>query len=166
MTYGDDNIMSVHKRCDWFNHTTISEKFAEIDVVYTMADKEAESIPFIHIDEASFLKRKWRYDEDMKCMLAPLDHESIEKMLMVWVKSKSVTEEYQGVSVLCTALQEYFFYGKTIFNEKRPMLIELVNKLGWSDYVNSDTFPTYDDLVVRFIKSSSKCKSFEECYEV
>jgi hypothetical protein len=166
MTYGDDNIMSVHKKCDWFNHTTISKKFAELDIVYTMADKEAESVPFIHIDDASFLKRKWRYDEDMKCMLAPLDHESIEKMLMVWVKSKSVTEEYQGVSVLCTALQEYFFYGKSIFNEKRPMLVNLVKKLGWSDYVNAETFPTYEDLVTRFINSSSKCKSFEECYEV
>ena len=164
MTYGDDNIMSVHKECNWFNHTSIAKTFAEIGIVYTMADKEAKSVPFIHIDDASFLKRTWRYDEDMKCKLGPLDHDSIEKMLMVWVKSKSVTEEYQGVSVICTALQEYFFYGKQVFDEKRPILLGLIEKLGWEDYVNKDTFPTYEDLVMRYMKSSSKCFSYEECF--
>jgi hypothetical protein len=164
MTYGDDNIMSVHTECNWFNHTSIAKTFADIGIVYTMADKEAESVPFIHIDNASFLKRTWRYDNDMKCRLGPLDHDSIEKMLMVWVKSKAVTEEYQGVSVLCTALQEYFFYGKQVFEEKRPILIGLISKLGWDDYVNKETFPTYDDLVIRYMKSSSKCFSYEECF--
>jgi hypothetical protein len=156
--------MSVHKECNWFNHTSIAKTFADIGIVYTMADKEAESVPFIHIDDASFLKRTWRYDDDMKCRLGPLDHDSIEKMLMVWVKSKAVTEEYQGVSVLCTALQEYFFYGKQVFEEKRPMLVGLISKLGWDDYVNKDTFPTYDDLVIRYMKSSSKCFSYDECF--
>jgi len=166
MTYGDDNIMSVNRNCDWFNHTSISETFAKLDIVYTMADKEAVSVPFININDASFLKRTWKYDEDMKCMLAPLDHDSIEKMLMVWVKSKAVTEEYQGVSVMCTALQEYFFYGKDVFNSKRDMIVSLIDKLKWQDYVNKDTFPTYDDLVLRFRNSSSKCKSFEECFSL
>jgi len=164
MTYGDDNIMSISESCNWFNHTSISEAFAKLDIVYTMADKEAVSVPFINIEDASFLKRTWRYDEDMKCMLAPLDHDSIEKMLMVWVKSKAVTEEYQGVSVMCTALQEYFFYGKDIFNDKRNMIVSLIDKLGWQDYVNKETFPTYDDLVLRFRNSSSKCSTFEECF--
>jgi hypothetical protein len=156
--------MSVHKECNWFNHTSIAKTFADIGIIYTMADKEAKSVPFIHIDDASFLKRTWRYDNDMKCRLGPLDHDSIEKMLMVWVKSKAVTEEYQGVSVICTALQEYFFYGKEVFENKRPMLISLITKLGWDDYVNKDTFPTYDDLVIRYMKSSSKCFSYEECF--
>jgi hypothetical protein len=164
MTYGDDNIMSVSKECEWFNHTAISEIFSTLDIVYTMADKEAKSVPFIHINEASFLKRTWRYDEDMKCMMGPLDHDSIEKMLTVWVKSKAVTEEYQGVSVLCTALQEYFFYGKKTFADKRSMILQLVDKLQWDDYVNVDTFPKYDELCMRFKKSSSKCKTFEECF--
>lgn len=166
MTYGDDNIMSVHENCNWFNHTSIAQAFAEIGIVYTMADKEEESKPFIHIDDSSFLKRKWRYDENLKCRMGPLDHDSIEKMLMVWVKSKAVTEEYQGVSVICTALQEYFFYGEEIFREKRHMLVNLIEKLGWQHYVNKETFPTYDELCLRFKKSSSKCFTFEECFGV
>jgi hypothetical protein len=87
-----------------------------------MADKEAESVPFIHIDNASFLKRTWRKDDDLGCMVAPLDHDSIEKMLMVWNRSKSVTEEAQGISVISTALREYFFYGKETYNDKLIML--------------------------------------------
>jgi hypothetical protein len=68
------------------------------------------------------------------------------------------------VSVLCIVLQEYFFYGKQVFEEKRPMLVGLISKLGWDDYVNKETFPTYDDLVIRYMKSSSKCFSYDECF--
>jgi hypothetical protein len=131
-----------------------------------MADKEAESVPFINISDASFLKRSWKFDKDMNCFLGPLDHDSIEKMLMVWVKSKAVTEEHQGISVIQTAMQEYFFYGKDIFEEKREMLLKVVNKLAWQDYINEDTFPTYGDLCLRYKKSSSKCFSFEQNFGV
>jgi hypothetical protein len=102
----------------------------------------------------------------MKGRMGPLDHDSIEKMLMTWVRSKAVTEEYQGVAVLITALNEYFFYGKDVFEDKRIMIVDLVNKLGWDEYVNFDTFPTYDDLCLRFKKSSSKCASFEANFGV
>jgi hypothetical protein len=166
MTYGDDNIMSVNKSIDWFNHTNIANCFEELEIVYTMADKEAESVPFINISDASFLKRSWKFDKDMNCFLGPLDHDSIEKMLMVWVKSKAVTEEHQGISVIQTAMQEYFFYGKDIFEEKREMLLKVVNKLAWQDYINEDTFPTYGDLCLRYKKSSSKCFSFEQNFGV
>jgi DNA-binding cell septation regulator SpoVG len=67
MTYGDDNIMSVNKSIDWFNHTNIANCFEELEIVYTMADKEAESVPFINISDASFLKRSWKFDKDMNC---------------------------------------------------------------------------------------------------
>jgi hypothetical protein len=164
MTYGDDNIMSVHRDCDWFNHTTIANVFSKLDITYTMADKEAESIPFIHIDDASFLKRTWRKDENLGCMMAPLEHNSIEKMLTVWNRSKAVTEEYQGMAVISTALREYFFYGHDIFSEKREMLIKLIKDLGWEDWVEETTFPTYLDLCEQFKRSSRHCRSYDNYF--
>lgn len=161
MTYGDDNIMSVSNEASWFNHTAIASKFAELDIIYTMADKEAESVPFIHIDQASFLKRTWRHDEDLGCMVAPLDHDSIEKMLMVWNRSKSVTEEAQGISVISTALREYFFYGRETYTIKLKMLKKLVKDLKWDIWIEDSTFPTFDELCENFKKSSKHCDSFE-----
>jgi len=55
LTYGDDNGMGVSEETPWFNHTSVSEMMKTINVVYTMADKETETRPYIHIDEASFL---------------------------------------------------------------------------------------------------------------
>jgi hypothetical protein len=164
MTYGDDNIMSVKRGVDWFNHTSISKQFESLGIIYTMADKEAESIPYIHISDASFLKRSWRFDDDVGCYLAPLDHDSIEKMLMVWNKSKTITDKEQGIAVVNTALREYFYYGKDIFNEKRKIMIELIQSLNWEKYVQNNTFPTFDELSNEFKYNSRKHRLFKVIY--
>lgn len=166
MTYGDDNISSVNSATPWYNHTSIAAKFAELDIVYTMADKEAASVPFINIKDASFLKRTWRHDEDLGCMVAPLDHDSIEKMLMVWNKSKSVTQEAQGISVISTALREYFFYGRAVYEEKLIILRELIKTLKWDLWVEESTLPSFEELKENFIRSSKHCESFEVYFPV
>jgi hypothetical protein len=165
MTYGDDNIMSVHKSCDWYNHTAISGQFAALDIVYTMADKEAESVPFINIKDASFLKREWKYNSTVGCMLAPLDHDSIEKMLMTWCQSKSVCSEAQGISVITTALREYFYYGEDIYNEKLILLQSVVKKLGWELFVEESTFLSYNELINCFKIASKRCKSYNKIFK-
>lgn len=161
MTYGDDNIMSVRKDCDWFNHTSIATGFAELDIIYTMADKEAASVPYINISEASFLKRTWLMDDTLGCYLAPLEHDSIEKMLMTWNRSKAVCEESQGISVITTALREYFFYGKDVYEEKLALLKELVTQLGWELFVEDSTFMTHEELCKAFEVSSKRTVSFD-----
>jgi hypothetical protein len=164
MTYGDDNIMSVSRNCMNFNHTVIAAEFLKMNIVYTMADKEAESVPFVHISEASFLKRTWRYDSELKCYLAPLDHESIEKMLMTWSRSKSITASEQGIDVIGTALREYFYYGRSVFEEKRKMLGELIWKLKWEDYVQYNTLSSYEDLMTEFQRISRKNPLYREIF--
>jgi len=157
MTYGDDNIMSVSKNIDWYDHTLISKKFSDMGIIYTMADKEAKSIPFVSLEETSFLKRTWRFDDDLKVHLAPLEHESIEKMLMIWCRSKSISAEEQCIAVITSAVREYFFYGKIIFNSKRDMLIKLASSLKLEDWVHENVFPTWDQLVSEFYKNSQHC---------
>jgi len=154
MTYGDDNIMSVSDNIDWYNHTSISKQFAKNGIIYTMADKEAESIPFINIKDASFLKRSWRYCDEIEAYLAPLEHDSIEKMLMIWVKSKSISKEEQMIAVISSAVREYFFYDRVIYESKRELLFELVNKLDIYDWVQESTFPTWEFLVSEFKRNS------------
>lgn len=154
MTYGDDNCMGVSEEASWFNHTSIQKTLAEVDIVYTMADKEAESVPYIHINDVSFLKRTWRWDDDVGAYLCPLEHDSIEKMLTVCVRSKTITMEEQATAVIATALREYFFYGRKTFNEKRIMFKEVVKENGLEPYVEESTFPTWSGLKKMFWSAS------------
>ena len=126
MTYGDDNVMGISTCAPWFNHTSIQEVLADHGVTYTMADKESASVPFINIDDVTFLKRSWRWDEDVKAFLAPLEHDSIEKMLLTCVESKSVSPQQQALSIATSAVNEYFFYGKEVFEEKRKMMLDII----------------------------------------
>jgi uncharacterized membrane protein YbaN (DUF454 family) len=164
MTYGDDNIMGISKTVPWYNHTSISNAFSSLGITYTMPDKESESVPYINIACSTFLKRSWRFDHDLDCHLAPLDHESIEKMLMVWNRSKSIPEEAQCIAVISTALREYFFYGRDVFEEKRKLLIKLVSDMGITNWVEDATFPTYTQLYDSFISASKHCTIFDKYF--
>jgi hypothetical protein len=135
MTYGDDNFMNVRKGCDWFNHTSIQNCLAQIGIKYTMADKEAKSVPYIHIKDVSFLKRTFRYDDDLQCYVAPLEHDSINKMLTIQVKSKTISAEAQSLCAINSAIREYFFYGKEEFENRRALLQMIIQASGIDDYL-------------------------------
>lgn len=150
VTYGDDNLMSVSEECPEFNHTAISQALEEIGVKYTMAEKEAESIPYINIDQASFLKRRFRFDKDIGAIVGPLEHSSIDKMLTVHVDNGQISPEAHAIRVIETALREYFYYGKDIFEEKRQYFRDLVDRAGLRIWVTDSTFPEYGELVRDF----------------
>jgi hypothetical protein len=150
MTYGDDNIMGVSVEAPWFNHTAIQRVLADVDIGYTMADKEAASIPYIHINECNFLKRTWRWDEDVGAYLAPLDRSSIEKMLTVCVQKKNISPQSHAIQVIGTALREYFFYGKQEYTEKVAIFWSVIDKADLELYVEGTTIPTWEELCEAF----------------
>nr|UNY42006.1 MAG: polyprotein 1 [Picornavirales sp.] len=154
LTYGDDNIFGVSKERDWFNHSSIAETLKSVGIVYTMADKESVSVPFIDIADCTFLKRNWRMHE-VGYMVGQLDEESIEKMLMVWVKSKSIDLPQQGMAIVASAVREYFLYGKDVFEIKSALLKSIVFEMGWESYIEEYTFPTFDSLVNNYNLASS-----------
>ncbi|ASV51919.1 hypothetical protein 1 [Tioga picorna-like virus 1] len=168
-TYGDDNAMGVSAEIPEFNHTSISQELGKIGVVYTMAEKEAESVPYIHVSEASFLKRKFVFDHDIGAIVAPLEHASIHKMLTSCLKSGSLSHEAHSICVIETAMREYFFYGKERFLERRAYFQKLIDNLDLSDWVRDSTFPTYSQLVrdfwMRFgdTENAEKYASMHDC---
>lgn len=154
LTYGDDVIMNVSPKTPWFNHVTITEVLAGVGITYTMADKESESVPYIDVSEATFLKRKFVWDEDIGAVVAPLDEDSIIKSLMVSVASKSVSAQHQCVSIISSAVREYFFHGKKTFHAMTELLQEIVDECELVAYVENSTFPTYDELRQSFWNAS------------
>lgn len=150
-TYGDDNIMGV--KCDWFSHTAIARVLGSVDITYTMADKEAESIPFIHIDAASFLKRTWRYTPSVSGYTCPLDWDSVVKSLMLTIPSKVETREVQIASCIYGALRESFFHGPEKFAEILSLVHELYDEFDLWFYSPVETLPTYEGCVTAFMES-------------
>jgi hypothetical protein len=145
-TYGDDNIMGVSDECPEFTHTRISVIMKLIGVDYTMAEKEAESVPYIHIDDASFLKRKFVYDEDVGAIVCPLDHSSIDKMLTSRLDEGTLDARAHAICVIETAVREYFFYGKGKFEDRVSFFKQLICDCNLLDWVERSTFPTYEQL--------------------
>lgn len=154
MTYGDDNVMGVNDQAKWFNHTAVQQVLADVGIRYTMADKEAESVPYIHIDEVSFLKRTWRWDEDVGAFLAPLEETSIAKCLTRVVASKTICPEQQAVEVMRSAHMEYFNYGYEKFQEKDAMLRDIVRECGLESYMAETWFPSWQQYEEGFWRRS------------
>ncbi len=149
-TYGDDNIMGVSDLCPNFNHTRIAIAMKAIGVEYTMAEKEAASIPYINISESSFLKRKFVWDADLGAIAAPLDESSFNKMLTAYVETGQLSPQAHSVCAIETALREYFYYGKSKFEERSLYFRGLIARANLQDWVRESTFPSYESIAYSF----------------
>ena len=66
----------------------------------------------------------------------------------------TVSPQVQAVSVLATAVREYFFYGREIFETKRKILMEIASTCNLDSYLEESTFPTFNDLKETFWEAS------------
>lgn len=150
MVYGDDNIMTVSNSAKWFNHTTISTCLQPFGVVLTMADKDAESVPFIDISQVEFLKRSFRYEPELDAFVGPLREESIIKSLMIGIPSGTISDEEQIVMVMSSALQEFFLHGKVKFDLWHVRLSKIRDKYDLGHFAKPSLFPTWEQLKTRY----------------
>nr|ULG00058.1 MAG: hypothetical protein 1 [Locarnavirus sp.] len=164
LTYGDDNAMGVSEVTPWFNHSAIQAYLATIGVEYTMADKESETRPYIHISEVSYLKRKWRWDEDVGAVVCPLEDTSIHKMLTICNPSDTDSQELHMAAVMTSALNEWFWYGKEKFEKERAWLWKIATENDLTVELLHFGFPTWDQLKERFWKASSRVAAMDLGY--
>jgi hypothetical protein len=148
--YGDDNAASVSPEEEKFTHTNVAKVLADIGVTYTMADKEAESVPLISLSEVSFLKRGFRFDENLNSWVAPLEVDSISKSLhnYMYNKSSDVLSTQIAAQALSAANMEFFYHGREVFEQRRAELYTVAEKAGILDVFEG--LDTYDELVNRF----------------
>jgi len=152
MTYGDDNIMGVSDHAPWFNHTAIADAFEEVNVGYTMADKEAKSVPYIHINECNFLKRTWTWSIDQRVWLAQLEEQSIMKSLLFVIPSNAIDIPDQMCAVLHSAALEYWNYGPDVYYEKCKLFINIAYESGIVCYLRP--FKSYAAIEDMYWKNS------------
>lgn len=156
ISLGDDHVFTVSDDRRELNHTKVQKCLQNLGLNYTMADKDKESVPFIELSEAPFLKRKFTYNSTLGYIVGPIEVDTIFKMLTVSVESKVVSREEQLAQSLCCAVSEAFFHGKEFFEEfisfieslpKSERLCEKMKDypaLKWEGYIRryNDTIPT------------------------
>ncbi len=143
MTYGDDNIMTVAEGYDAFNHTAIAAQLAKVSIKYTMADKDAESVPFINLADASFLKHFAVWDEELGLYRSPVEEDSIAKMLHAHLKSKVLTMEQSSAEAIQNVAMKYFECGREVYTHRKAQLEEVSRIAGIQGYVGP--IMSYDD---------------------
>lgn len=170
-TYGDDNAANVSEDVDFFNHTTVQKTLGEAGIGYTMADKTSESVPFQNIGEIDFLKRGFRrvtvtHEGQTKVWtFAPLDLKSIDKMLTIWVRSKSVSAEKQYSDSVQSALYEAFQHGEEVFGKYRAHCKAVADGVGLWAYMPRNVLFDYDyfmDVIVFHVAKKEALSKFDK----
>ncbi len=164
MTYGDDNILGVSKEITNYNHTVLVEEFAKLGIRYTMADKDAESVPFLNIKDTSFLKRTWVFEPELNSHVAQIEHASIDKMLLKYVPSKVLCPEAHSIEVINCALREYFYYGRKTFEEKRIMFYDVMKEAQIIEFLQYE-LPTWSELIEDYKENSKDNILYSEVFE-
>lgn len=155
ISLGDDHVFTVSDKCRELSHTTVQKILQELGLNYTMAEKDKESVPFINLEDAPFLKRKFSYNPTLGHIVGPIEVNTIFKMLTVSVESKVVSKEEQLAQSLCCAVSEAFFHGKEFFeefiqfvdslpkSERLKLKMEEYPPLTWDGYIRryNDTIP-------------------------
>lgn len=161
MVYGDDNIIGVNNdKIPWFNHTALVFAYEKMGIKYTMAEKEAKSVPYIKITEATFLKRYFRFDDTLCCQMAPIEFQSIADSLTMWVRSKSITREQQMLEIMSGALLKFFHYGEKTYERWRKEFRNIIDNSDLKHFEIEAHVKTYAEMVESFQDRRKKLTPF------
>jgi hypothetical protein len=116
-TLGDDSLYTVTPQFHRFNMVNLSIFAASIGIRYTTPTKGEVSLPFIHLDEATFLKR--RFETRCGQMTMPLKLSSIMESVMF--EDKNATDEDRRNTFL-NAIYEAKYHGPEIHEKLRLAL--------------------------------------------
>jgi hypothetical protein len=152
-TYGDDNVLGIDNSIPLYNHTMIQSVFAEWGIQYTMADKNADSVPYQKVSEISFLKRKFVEHPDLG-IVAPIEYDSIVKCFYYWVRTKNTPLSFpqQFREAVKSQVREAFLHGPEFYDEfcrgihllqegSQEMNEEF--QIKWNGFI----LPTYDEML-------------------
>lgn len=146
MCYGDDNFQNVHPDEKRYNFQTVHEELGKVGILFTPADKSDRIETLITIDQVSFLKRGFLYNEDLQLWMAPLEEASISKSLHNYLHKKgspTLPTQIAG-QVISGAIREYFRYPKEFFEMRRTQLLSIAEQSGVLVYIPN--LLTYEDM--------------------
>jgi hypothetical protein len=162
VTYGDDFIVAVKPEIKQFNFVTMKQAMSTFGVSITPAVKTDSDYEFLPLSEIDFLKRRFVYHEDLQRYVGPLDMKSIQKSLLISLRSDSITPEEQAVYSMMSAQQEMFAYGREAFETFTKNVYACIQHYNLQYLVKKGTFPTYDQLLIKYATGYVHCDNFVE----
>jgi hypothetical protein len=128
LVYGDDSIGSCHDDVsEMYNMKTLQMFFKKyLGMDYTSPTKGSIDQPFMSIEDASFLKRKFASFEfnDKTYLVAQLEEDSIKNSIMWMEEKKTSVDTWETLCSTCDSyLMEYFKYGPQKFEYQRRQIL-------------------------------------------
>lgn len=122
VTYGDDNIFNVSDEASsFFNLDTLVVCMTKFNQVYTDEDKGTVFVPFKKLEQCTFLKRGFRFDQRVRRYVAPLALASILDMLNWYMESpERLNTQKTNVTI---ALKELSLHDRFIFDKWSEIII-------------------------------------------
>jgi hypothetical protein len=145
MCYGDDNVAGPGPGFEWFNLHSVTQELSKIGVKYTDASKRLDAPPLRKWEALSFLKRAFRYDQEVGRYMGPLEEASICKSLHNYRHNKNCPQMPLQISAsaILSASREYFQHGRDVYTVKGAQLAEVARQTGADKYLGE--IPSYDD---------------------
>lgn len=148
--YGDDVTGGVSDEASKiFNNHTIRDCYiTHFGMKLTSAAKDGKFEKFLSLDEISFLKRSFKFREDLGHWVALLDRESLMKAICYYLPSKEVSMETQMLESCVSVMRELFFYlSEEEFTKARTDFIETCSQeFGFEPDIIKYKFPTFSEI--------------------
>ena len=103
--------------------------------------------------------------DELGVMVAPLEEASIIGSLMVGITSNSVTDEFHAIQVIESALSEYFFYGREVFDKKRKMFLEIIEELDLALWIPARGLRSWDMCLNSYKTTSRRYEQVRDARE-
>lgn len=123
VAYGDDNVIGITQQVSsWFNCVTIGEIVRTFGMDYTDDTKEGVPLPWRSLEEVTFLKRYFRFEEVVHKFVAPLVLEVVLEIPM-WTTRGPLEEDITRTNVV-VALNELSLHGESVYDKWAPLILE------------------------------------------
>nr|QKN88966.1 MAG: hypothetical protein [Picornavirales sp.] len=116
--YSDDNRLVVKDAAlQFFNQMTIATALEKHGIIYTTESKKKAEEPWKNLDDTSFLKRTYRFDDEIgKEVILPVLSMDTLTSLTNWVRDSDNLEEQLQANQKA-ALDFAFFHGREFYDE-------------------------------------------------
>jgi len=129
-TLGDDNITNISDAvAPVFNQCTVAQYVAELGLEYTAGRKGATLVPYMRLEDCTFLKRRFVVDVTAAQVLCPLELDSF--LYIAYYTRKADPAEVREICIanIEFALEELSMHEADVWDRHAPQLFAMLAQL-------------------------------------